>query len=73
MPAISIRSSVWSELCELCQGWSRRSSNPSEPGITANDDQAERDFVNETIWSRPDAFSSELDIQNMMSVFPGRF
>ncbi len=55
-------------------GWTKRAfpeNQKSRP--TDNDPHAEREYINEVIWNNPDAFSSELDVQNMMSLYPGRF
>ena len=33
----------------------------------------QRDFINEIITRNPNAFSSDLDVHNMMSLFPEKF
>lgn len=37
------------------------------------DSLARRDFIQDMISRNPDAFSSDLDVQNMMGLFPDRF
>lgn len=37
------------------------------------DARARRDFIQDALARNPDAFASELDVQNMMCMFPGRF
>lgn len=49
-----------------------RRADPVAEGAQ-DDARARRDFVNEMVGRNPDAFSSELDIQHMMHLFPGRF
>ncbi len=34
---------------------------------------ARRRFIREMIWNNPDAFSSDLDVQNMMQVYHHQF
>jgi hypothetical protein len=50
-----------------------RSLGPSSQEFAPEKGSAERDFVNDVIWSNPGAFSGDLDIQHMMQILPGRF
>lgn len=58
-------------------GLIRRAFGPTprpQPDETlADQTRARRDFLREVITRNPDAFSSEADIQAMMSLYPGRF
>ena len=38
-----------------------------------DDARACRDFLSEMLRENPQAFASELDVQSMMNVFPGRY
>lgn len=40
---------------------------------TVETDAQRRAFLQEIIWSNPDAFRSELDVQAMLGEFPGSF
>ena len=37
------------------------------------DSSAERAFIQDTLRNAPGAFSGEVDVQNMMHLYPGRF
>ncbi len=73
MASYSTSPSSWRGLGGLFAGLAKTSCGQSNPKPTASELRAEREFINEMIWNHPDAFSSELDIQTMMSVFPNRF
>ena len=45
-------------------GVARNSETTTQPDLPTDAHRAERDFLNEMIWNTPDAFSSELDVQN---------
>lgn len=73
MASHTMSPSIWTVFGGLI-GWTKRACPETrKPQPTANDLHAERDYINDVIWSNPAAFSSELDVQNMMSLYPGRF
>ncbi len=73
MASHTMSPSIWTVFDGLF-GWTKRACPETrKPRPTANDLHAERDYINDVIWSSPAAFSSELDVQNMMSLYPGRF
>lgn len=73
MASHTMSPSIWTVFDGLF-GWDKRAfPETRKPRPTANDLHAERGYINDVIWSNPDAFSSELDVQNMMSLYPGRF
>jgi hypothetical protein len=39
----------------------------------SNSTRARRQFVNDMLMRNPDAFASELDVQNMLFLYHGRF
>ena len=45
----------------------------SRKADASESEQHRRDFVSAKLWDNPDAFSSEYDVQAMMSHFPGQF
>ncbi len=73
MASHTMSPSIWTVFGGLF-GWTKRGlpeNRESRP--TADDLHSERDYINDVIWSNPDAFLSELDVQNMMNLYPGRF
>ena len=73
MASHTMSPSIWTVFGGLF-GWTKGACPETrKPQPTANDLHAERDLINDVIWSNPDAVSSELDVQNMMSLYPGRF
>ncbi|NOD95114.1 hypothetical protein GS636_20140 [Ruegeria sp. HKCCD4884] len=73
MASHTMSPSIWTVFGGLF-GWTKRACPETrKPQPTANDLHAERDYINDVIWSDPAAFSSELDVQTMMSLYPGRF
>jgi hypothetical protein len=50
---------------------SRRRSITSE--TSPDDARARREFVQVMLTRNPDAFSSDLDVQTIMQLYPGRF
>ena len=64
---------IWSGFWSLL---SVRLSALGAPSISAQRDEdtrAEHDFSNEIVCGNPDAFSSELDVQCMMHMLPGKW
>jgi hypothetical protein len=47
--------------------------SPSAPDLAPRDAQARRDFIQDVLTRSPNAFSGEVDVQNMMFLYPGRF
>ncbi len=47
----------------------RPSSEESQP----DDARARREFIWEVLSRNPDAFSSDADVQSMMSMYPGKY
>ncbi len=73
MASQTMSPSIWTVFGGLF-GWTKRAfPETRKPRLTDNDLHSERDYINEVIWNNPDAFSSELDVQNMMSLYPERF
>ncbi|WP_171103044.1 hypothetical protein [Ruegeria sp. HKCCD7255] len=73
MASHTMSPSIWTVFGGLF-GWTKKAfPDTRNPRSADNDLHAERDYINDVIWSNPDAFSSELDVQNMMSLYPGRF
>ncbi|WP_282021813.1 hypothetical protein [Ruegeria faecimaris] len=73
MASHTMSPSIWTVFGGLFSWTERAFPKTRKPRPTANDLHAERDYINDVIWSNPDAFSSELDVQNMMNLYPGRF
>ena len=65
--------SLWNSVSNLFGRLAKYYDTRTQPTPSMDDLRAEREFLNELIWSNPDAFSSELDIQNMMHLYPHRF
>lgn len=63
--------SILGRLGDLFSGL-RHNPASSRRNATPDDLRAERDFLNEVIWTNPYAFSSELDVQHMMLIYPDR-
>jgi len=53
--------------------WRRRKSRSEESKTARDDARARRDFIDDMLTRSPDAFTSELDVQSMMHLYPGRF
>lgn len=51
----------------------RKRIRPAQKPVPAEDRQATRDFIAETLSRCPDAFASEADLQAMLYLYPGRF
>lgn len=51
----------------------RRRGRPEAREDRGAESRARCAFVQETLARNPDAFASELDVQMMMQMFPGRF
>ena len=73
MEAVTLSSSIWGRLETLLAGLKTPTSPKSNPKHSQNDQKAERDCINELIWSHPELFSSEMDIQLMSHMRRGRF
>ncbi len=73
MASHTMSPSIWTVFGGLFGRTKRGFPEAWKPRPTADDFHAERDYINDVIWSNPDAFSSELDVQNMVSLYPGRF
>ena len=59
---------VWHRLESLLDRLARHPENISQPITTPETRKAERDLVTEMIWNNPEAFSSNLDVEYMMSM-----
>lgn len=73
MAHYSMASSRWGRFGNLFGGLTSGGVLRPQSQPSASDLREERAFINEMIWSNPEAFSSELDVQNMMSLYPSRF
>jgi hypothetical protein len=63
---------LWNPLSFFVRARSRPQSRPA-PETDAEAARSRRDFINETIFANPDAFSSELGACAMMSLYPRTF
>lgn len=57
----------------LSQHVSRKSKDRPASETSPEAARTRREFVHEMLTRNPDAFTSELDVQNMMQQFPARF
>ena len=73
MASHTMAPSIWTSFGRLFGGLAKDSAHKLQSEPSASDLRAERDFINEMVWNNPDAFSSELDVQNMLNCYPGRF
>ncbi len=73
MASHTMSPSIWTLFVGLIGRTKRGFSENQKSRPKDNDLHSERDYINEVIWSNPDAFSSDLDVQNMMNLYPGRF
>lgn len=64
---------IWQKLGQLFGGLTAGALHPSRPESSPEERRAEREYLNETIRNNPGAFSGELDVQNMMMMYHGRF
>ena len=71
-PHIAI-SAPWPRIAFRLPRWLASRRTPSLPKARAQADLARRDFVREMQERNPDAFSSDLDVQQMMALFPDKF
>lgn len=61
-------------LLELLSLSARRDrKNRPAPETSPEATRSRREFVDQMLTRNPDAFTSDLDVQNMMLQFPGRF
>lgn len=63
---------VWASIKIQLSGLRRTQEPRPVSESTAEERRAERDLIDETIWSNPEAFSSGLDIEYMMRMSRGR-
>ncbi len=73
MASRTMSPSIWYSLGNLFGGLTGNAPHRSKLQPSPEELRAERDFINEMIWKNPDAFSGELDVQNMMHMYPGKF
>lgn len=73
MASYSLSPSIWSSFGNLFGGLTGNNGTSPTFKPTPDELRAERDFINEMLDNNPDAFSSELDVQCMMHMYPGRF
>ncbi|MFC3616752.1 hypothetical protein ACFORG_23665 [Lutimaribacter marinistellae] len=73
MTSHTIVPSIWASFGNLLGGLVRDRAHRLKSKSSFDDHRAERDFINDIIWSNPDAYSSELDVQNMLNLYPGKF
>lgn len=65
--------SFWSFICSLPQSVSSVRASSGAEAPAHGEERLRRELVREVILRRPEAFSSELDVQAMMYMYPGRF
>ncbi len=73
MASHTMSPSIWTVFGGLFGRTKRGFPKNQKSRLTDNYLHSERDYIKEVIWNNPDAFSSELDVQNMMSLYPERF
>ena len=73
MPTFSLMAMVQSGFWSLQQRCAGFVAGGGGDVADADGARARRDFVNEIVTRNPDAFASEVGVQQMMMLFPDRF
>jgi len=73
MTSFALSPSTWSNLTALFTGSKHVEETQTCSKRSLEYRQAELDCVKDLIWDHPELFSSELDVQNAMYMYSGRF
>lgn len=73
MTSRALPPSIWSNLTALLRSSDKAKEAQARSKLSPDYRQAEHDCVKDFIWDHPELFSCELDVQNSMRMYRGRF
>ncbi|MFC6636900.1 hypothetical protein GV827_22140 [Sulfitobacter sp. JBTF-M27] len=73
MSTLSIPLHNWISVSRFCGLFSRPTSKADRKVSSHAERKAEHDALKDVIWSNPEAFASETDVQYLMQMYPGEF